>query len=718
MRKTGGVIDMGKSVQLQDLLELLSRRGKKGKGRSMFYRKEEDLAYIFSSLTDRKLSGSDISKAKSGKDSFTVRSIDATFDALFAERPDVFDPEEDEEQMLLWFMEYVKLEDLWFPGCEGRKDDTYEAYVKRFLTQVFTPAPEQTVFSSQDRSTQNGPTTSLSKGSLLPQFFSKKPYFIGRESILSEMEEHLRDSHIVVLSGVGGIGKSYLSEEYAGRHKGDYDLLQQIKFSADNQVKSFQELIMHLSFDGLNERELPDSVRYKMRLKLLKNSQAKTLLLLDSMDTPWDRAEGKAGIDKLAEFVRNAGNDGPRMIITTRLTEEFNAFPVIRVSPMTEEEQLSLFSYHLGGPVAQREKTAVEELFRRIGGHTLLIELSARSVRAGGLKISEVLDCLSGNTDIYQPDIVFQKDGQQQTTISSYVRDILFRINLPKEEEDVLRQLALLPAEGVSKRLVVQKLCSMRYVDALEKKGWIEARSAVREEDGEEVQIILLHPVIQEVVRQTLRPAYDICKPFFDKLGACFFLGDSGDDGYEMDLCRLCRSLSDSNAFETCLSEEASRFLCQMAEFYQDKAEYDYNTIEKIYVLRLCILEKLMLVPSEQCAKLCIEIGKTYQQHGEYDAAVSYFRRAEQYAREDRSLQYQVYLKLGEIFRKKSGYEQARKYFEQASDFAAEDHDKALLKNATGVLCINRAEAEKVSREQALELYEQALELYSAAKDI
>jgi hypothetical protein len=68
------------------------------------------------------------------------------------------------------------------------------------------------------------------------------PYFIGREPIMAEVHRRLVAVDInrrrVVLTGLGGVGKSQLAAEYAYRQRADYDLVWWVRSGQPTSLSS------------------------------------------------------------------------------------------------------------------------------------------------------------------------------------------------------------------------------------------------------------------------------------------------------------------------------------------------------------------------------------------------------------------------------------------------------------------------------------------------
>lgn len=117
--------------------------------------------------------------------------------------------------------------------------------------------------------------------------------FIGRKSELEEMWEILRpieesrEQRLLVLGGMGGIGKTQLAIAFAKQHSNEYDSVFWLNASSETALKDSFRSIAGLLFDmqdpgALNREDLPMQVlRW---LSNVKNTQ--WLLIFDNYDEP------------------------------------------------------------------------------------------------------------------------------------------------------------------------------------------------------------------------------------------------------------------------------------------------------------------------------------------------------------------------------------------------------------------------------------------------
>lgn len=596
-------------------------------------------------------------------------------------------------------IDYVRRHDLSFEDAGGRTDDTYESYAKRMLSYGLLNYEKP----QGDEDYQPAPQPQPPAPALRCQHFPATEKFVGRQETLDEISTFLRERHTAVLSGLGGIGKTYLSREYAHQHCEAYSYIQCVL--CRDTAPSFFQMILELQFDHLDEQEWSDEERFQRRMRYLKDTDA-TLLIFDNVDRqPKD-------MEVYEELIRDSKL---HMIITTRTTDVFSDDVTVPILPLAPDEQLRLFELHLGAAVKEEDLPVVGEILDYIGGHTLLIELIAKSIDRGEISCREMLEHLRGGMASEElPKVPVRKDGQaRQDELGHFVRKILFNIEpLPEEQRDLLCMLALLPADGISRRLL-QRYLTPKYrppLLELESKGWV-----IKEKQDAD-NVTKLHSVIREVVKSELAPTCSACRPFLEQL--CGFLSAPKASGYTGDLCRLIPSIVDTLDFTREPSEENLRYLRKMAGFCSEK--YRYRTALSLCQTALALWQNgdEQTFPQETPYELYTQIGKLFQRLAQYSDAIGAFTTAINFTEEQSGRRAKAYRNLGEVYRKNSQYEQALTYDRRALDIFRETADIAEATNAIGVVYLNMGDAAQREEDRqnyyrlAKEYYEKALGLW------
>lgn len=154
--------------------------------------------------------------------------------------------------------------------------------------------------------------------------------FVARENELAEIHSNLSSDgsrRIVVLQGLGGIGKTQLSIAYAKRYKGNYSAIFWLNINDEDSIKqSYVSIAKHIlrehpSADQLNgiDMQNADHVIEAVKTWLCLPNNTRWLMIYDNYDNP----KTKNNADPTAIDIRQylPESDQGSVIITTRSSE-------------------------------------------------------------------------------------------------------------------------------------------------------------------------------------------------------------------------------------------------------------------------------------------------------------------------------------------------------------------------------------------------------------
>ena len=308
---------------------------------------------------------------------------------------------------------------------------------------------------------------------LMGDYASEKECFVGRQEYLKSMEEQFAGKEgPVVLYGIAGIGKTALAREYIRRHQSDYDKVLFLSYHT-----SLQELICddsQLSFSNLrfSRKKYENKNRYfKEKIKLLCREAERNRLLLVIDDC------SMKGDPKL-EMLLDVPCD---FLFTTRMDPQiWGDYRGIYVKELETEGEWSAFrkAYQKGkSPTGQ--KKAFFDFCSRMKGHTLLMKLFIQ----GEL----------------QPEGEFPQD---------IAEDVFARYPLKKDEKQALRELSIMPAQGIAEEIYRRmSKVSPRALQELTDCLLVCKEDRTKEGYGR----LTLHPAIAEAARKAFIPTMSNC---------------------------------------------------------------------------------------------------------------------------------------------------------------------------------------------------------------
>lgn len=167
--------------------------------------------------------------------------------------------------------EYLQRNELTFIGQDDSAD--CKSFVVRMIYEAMR---RHKLHTASDIVTSNSGETprseQLSVQGVSPILHNQKIFcpskFYGRKNTIEEMHDKLCSYNLVILSGIGGIGKTYLSRQYAHIYSDEYKFKQVVTY--DKAASSFKKTILAISFDNLFEQEISDDGRFEKRMSLLK----------------------------------------------------------------------------------------------------------------------------------------------------------------------------------------------------------------------------------------------------------------------------------------------------------------------------------------------------------------------------------------------------------------------------------------------------------------
>ena len=372
--------------------------------------------------------------------------------------------------------------------CETEKDEA------RFLTAALCFGMERS-FVKRDSNTKQ----LLSAGTLSPIVKDfvydggvPKPcrHFCGRDDELATLHHLLCDHGKVFLQGIAGIGKSELAKAYAKQHNIPY-----LAYTGDLK----QDIIdMDFADDLPND---DDEERFRKHNRFLRTLKDDTLFIIDNFNVT-------ATQDGLLSVVMKYRC---RILFTTR--SRFNNYTSMTLEEISDTEALvGLMGCFYSE--AEKYRPVLEQIIQTVHSHTLAVEMSARLLESGIMEPMLLLNKLKEEKVALDATdtIGITKDGKsQKATYYHHIRTLFSLYHLSDTETEVMRSLSLLPVTGISGRLFAHwlKLRDMNTVNDLIEKGFVQAM---------EGHVIALHPMVQEVAVEEIKPSVTTCRTLLNSL--------------------------------------------------------------------------------------------------------------------------------------------------------------------------------------------------------
>ncbi|MCL2426496.1 MAG: tetratricopeptide repeat protein [Oscillospiraceae bacterium] len=371
---------------------------------------------------------------------------------------------------------------------------------------------------------------------------SKRPYahFIGRDFELERIDELLNKDRYVILEGIGGIGKTELAKKYADKYSDQFDVFQIVRYVDDipedqelKKISGLQSTIIDsLKFHNFDTEKYKSAYKEKAfekileeKMKFLKENDEKTLIIIDNYNVSDDKyfEEFTSGKYKVIFTSRNKHNDDN----------------TIEVDSMEDNDLIKLFrKYHDYDSVrlAKEDEPIVKEIIDLVLGHTMTVILIATTMHENALTAKEMLENLQNGLDHEkQIGITVKKEWlttEERVQIMYGHIETLFNM---KEFEDntnykfIMTNMAIVPYSGLSTKdfrnwalheyyknensAKVEKSKDMEFLRELIKSRWIQQHI-----DNKNNRLISLHPVISDIVNDTLKPDSEKCLALIENM--------------------------------------------------------------------------------------------------------------------------------------------------------------------------------------------------------
>ncbi|WP_165841045.1 tetratricopeptide repeat protein [Larkinella punicea] len=341
--------------------------------------------------------------------------------------------------------------------------------------------------------------------------------FVGRVDELTELAQKLETSQrVVLMNGLGGIGKTTLARKFMQQHKLAYQHVLWVEIVVpDVKTQTADDLLNAFVLDpillGNLRLKLPErvdtTVFFSQIMNVLRNLSGPNLLIIDNAST------------ELADRAIRDLLPGPpnwQVLVTSR--QKLSGFDLIRLDKLDPEAARTLFrtlyTYALTGE-------ELDELLVVIDHHTLTIELAAKTLENhyGLVSVAELTEKYKSK-QLDDPDLqarIETEHSREETEIFIHLMQTFDLSALSDDEKWVMKQFAVLPPEAYPQEQLMEwlQLTDQKEqrkfagnLQSLEKKGWLQRKDLV----------FSIHRLIQQVVHYQLQPGFEDVKLLVDTL--------------------------------------------------------------------------------------------------------------------------------------------------------------------------------------------------------
>ncbi len=371
---------------------------------------------------------------------------------------------------------------------------------------------------------------------IFPEALSRLPYIsdsdvFGREKDLEELVKLLKhEDKIVLLNGIGGIGKTTLAKILINKQKKSFnhvcwvEIIDNVKEAFVFNIELIDSLGLSNELEKINRGKDFVNIAFDYILNRLRQLRGINLLIIDN---------ASIDIEDLEILDKIALRPYWKVLVTSR--QHLEGFKVYELQALEEKDALNLFYHHYK---YEQNDEIVNEILELISYHTLSIEIIAKTGEKRILKLLELLNIVkkkvSNISEASKGIKVLRNKNRPITDYATFLASIFPIAQMSQFEKWVLYQFAVMPAVHIKYRNskngmnlpkilnISPEILDEKFPDSLNnlvELGWIK-----RYDYG-----FIVHNIVQEVVLIQEGNQIEYCK------GLILFLGNELDKAFIKD---------------------------------------------------------------------------------------------------------------------------------------------------------------------------------------
>ena len=506
---------------------------------------------------------------------------------------------------------------------------------------------------------------------------------IGREKDLEKLWEMLSDKKHVMLSGLGGIGKTKLAQLLFHNYRDRFDEVAWIGYKGSLR-QSFQYRI-----EGYRDRNDP----WEAMMNDLHNDGKTKLFIIDNVD---DDTDQRPLSDK---DLRNlTGWENTAILLTSRLKEDLRPYSRYELKALGKDDCIAVFNHYYG---SEADPEWVGKIVALAHYHTFTIELLAKGAKRENL--ASYYETIKEGFDVARRFGTEHHDGN--ATIEWHLRCLFDIQKRPEADKKVLNGFAVLPANCECSLEEIGQWFGFenKDLDDLIQDGWLSY------DEGK--QAFSMHPLVRAIVRFDFADDAQGHKQTIAPEGTTDKILEYFDSHRELDLfdinmgfVALQRMIDIVESVIGAVDEKESvrfaRLYHRIGWSYKDLG--DYNKALEYYGKALEIKESKLGKDHTDTAATYNNIAGVYDANGDYDKALEYYGKAlkivESKLGKDHPDTATTYNNIALVYKAKGDYDKALEYFLKALRIWLQrdvNHPNAqtIFKNLT--ICYQAANMEK-----------------------
>lgn len=312
--------------------------------------------------------------------------------------------------------------------------------------------------------------------------------FIGRNEELEILKDWFSEngSNCLLISGMGGIGKSTLAKAFIAANRSGFDAVIWMN-QRDTLAETFADDTQFVLNTAFRTKEESAAEYFRRKLCCCRRlpDLSKTLVVIDNFTLFADEA-----LEKILSL-------GWKVLLLSRMDVPIRGSLSVRLGGFERlNEVRTLFETISRRELSESDLPALGSFIKRIGGNTLLLELLAIHREIYGTSISEMIErAFSQTGGMFREELELYGTP---FTIEKGIRSLLEADKLPTGLKDILLFLSIFGDSGFDPSLLSRPEVPrfMRSVYELRKRGWVEPSESTQ---------ITVHPLIRDAAAAVFR---------------------------------------------------------------------------------------------------------------------------------------------------------------------------------------------------------------------
>jgi tetratricopeptide (TPR) repeat protein len=461
--------------------------------------------------------------------------------------------------------------------------------------------------------------------------YTRNPFFVGRETELAQLHQHLQAGQTTalsrpqVISGLGGIGKTQIAVEYAYRHLQDYQaVLWTLADTLESLISGYVTIAGLLNLPEKNEQDQVLVVKAVQRWLM---THTRWLLIFDNADD----------LTMVLEFFPPVGRG--HILLTARAQATGALASRIAVETMDREESIFFLlkrAMALGPDVPlseakQQDYAAAKEIVEVVDGFPLVLDQVGAYIEETGMSLSNYLKL---REDVLAREGRFSKEHPESIETSWLLSfQQIKRINPAAAE--LLYFCAFLASDAIPETFIrtgASELGRVLGPVAADPMKLNEAIKLLRKfsliRRNAESNMLSMHRLVQAVVRETMASKKNRLwvERAMRAVNAAFICVENGIwSQYEWLLPQAVR-VADLVVQYSLVNEETWRLLHKTASYLHIHARY--SEAKPLYLQALSIFEQTLGPEHLQVATTLFHLANLCADQGKYVEAEPLYQRA------------------------------------------------------------------------------------------